>query len=182
MHLLSTAMFLIFSSGFCAAETWPIDKDVVIFEGIVAGTKLQIEASERPFDPSAHKLTGLHNAGTEQEPNWIGATIDGSPIIGTDQTIPPKGLPQLDRLTVSFGDKKVDVPQKLLHRVFSPHFTHDPGKFTHEYADTLISISSDAKCVIIDLGVGDGGGTSSTVFVVSFDGTVRTEYPRRPEP
>ncbi len=173
-------MFLLFSAGFCAAETWPIDKDVVIFEGSAANTKIRIEASERPFDPALHKLTELHNAGTETEPNWMGATIDGSPVIGTDQTVPPKGLPQLDRLTVFFGDKKVDVPRKLLHRVFSPHLTHDPGKFTNEYADTIISISADAKCVIVDLGVGDGGGTAAVVFVISHDGTVTTEYPQRP--
>jgi len=164
------------------AETWPIDKDVVIFDGSASGTKIRIEASEKPFQPADHKLTDLHNAGTEQEPNWIGATIDGSPVIGTDQTIPPKGLPQLDRLTVFFGDKKIDVPPKLLHRVFLPHLTHRPGTFTNEYADTIIGVSADAKCVIIDLSVGDGGGTASTVFVVSSDGTSTTEHPRRPEP
>ncbi|MDL5047545.1 hypothetical protein QQ054_16135 [Oscillatoria amoena NRMC-F 0135] len=182
MILLRTAILLLFSIALCAAETWPIDKDVVIFEGIVADTKIRIEGSERPFDPKAHKVSELHNKGTEEEPNWIGATIDGSPAIGTDQTVPPKGLPQLDRLTVFFDDKKIDVPSKLLHRVFLPHLTHRPGTFTNEYADTIISVSADAKCVIIDLGVGDGGGTASTVFIVSSDGIVTTEYPRRPEP
>jgi hypothetical protein len=180
MNLPRSALLLLISTAICSAETWPIDKDVVIFDGVVASTKIRIEASERPFDPSAHKLTNLHNAGTEKEPNWQGATIDGLPVIGTDQTVPPEGLPQLDRLTVFFGDKKVDVPRKLLHRVFSPHLTHDPGRFTNEYADTIISISADAKCVIIDLGVGDGGGTASTVFVISADGNTTTEYPERP--
>lgn len=179
---LRTAILLLSSTALCVEERWPIDKDVVIFEGIVADTKIRIEGSERSFDPKAHKITDLHNTGTEEEPNWIGATIDDSPVIGTDQTVPPKGLPQLDRLTVFFGDKKIDVPSKLLHRVFMPHLTHGPGKFTNEYADTIISVSADAKCVIIDLGVGDGSGTASTVFVVSSDGTITTEYPQRPEP
>lgn len=69
----------------------------------------------------------------------------------------------------------------LLHRVFLPHLTRDPGKFTNEYADTIIGVSADGKCVIVDLVVGDGGGTASTVFVINADGTVTTEYPQRPE-
>ena len=182
MNLLRSTFLLLCTAIVCAAETWPIDKDIVIFDGSAAGTRILIEASEKPFEPADHELTDLHNAGTEQEPNWMGATIDGSPVIGTDQTVPPKGFPQLDRLTVFFGDRKVDVPKKLLHRVFSPHLSHDPARFTTEYADTIISISADAKCVIIDMGVGDGGGTASTVFAVRSDGSVTTEYPRRPEP
>jgi hypothetical protein len=182
MKLLPIVALLLSFVPFCSAETWPIDKDVVIYEGTVAGTSIRVEASERAFDPAAHRTTDLRNAGTEKEPNWIGATIDGTPVIGTDQTLPPKGFPQLDRLTIFFGDKKVDVPRKLLHRVFLPHLSHDPGKFTNVYADTIISISTDAKCVIVDLGVGDGGGTASTVFVINSDGAVTDEYPRRPEP
>jgi len=40
------------------SETWPIDKHVVIFAGSGAGTKMRIEASEKPFNPLAHKTPG----------------------------------------------------------------------------------------------------------------------------
>jgi hypothetical protein len=164
-----------------AEQEWKIRKDVLIYEAIVSGRPIKVVVSEQPFDPDKHKLTELKNQGTEESPDWIGATIDGRTVIGTDQTLPPKGLPQVGQIAVYFGDKKVEVPTALTCNVFLPHLS-TPGVFTIAMADSVISVSADAKCVLIDLGVGDGGGTSTAFFAISEDGKASTEPPRRPEP
>lgn len=182
-QFITTAVALVCLIGSLSSlfgEEWPIAKDVVLYEATVSGKLVKITASERAFDPAAHVTTELSNGGTEDSPNWQGATVDGNKVLGTDQTLPTKGFPQLDELTVYFGDKKVEVPKKLLHNIFSPHLSAKQTSFNSEFASTIISISRDAKCVIIDLGVGDGGGSSNTIFVVSEDGTVKREYPSRP--
>jgi len=167
----------------CASgqQEWKIQTDVVIYEAIVAGTTIKVVVSEQAFDPSKHKTTELENRGTKENPNWFGATVDGRPAIGTDQTLPPKGLPQLAQIAVHFGERKVVVPASLTSNVFLPHL-HEPGVFTLNDADSIVSVSADAKCVFIDLGVGDGGGTANAFFAVSADGKSTTEPPRRPEP
>lgn len=108
-----------------AEEEWKIRKDVVIYEAIVSGRSIKVVVSEQAVDPSKHKTTELKNQGTEERPNWIGATVDGRTLIGTDQTLPPRGLPQLARIVVCFGDKKVEVPSALTCNVFLPHL-HTP--------------------------------------------------------
>ena len=164
-----------------AEQEWKIRKDVLIYEAVVSGIPIKVVISEQAFDASKHKTTELTNQGTEENPNWIGATIDGRTVIGTDQTLPPKGLPQVGQIVVYFGAKKVEVPPALTCNVFLPHL-RTPGVFTIAMADTIISVSADAKCVLIDLGVGDGGGTSTAFFAISEDGKASTEPPRRPEP
>ncbi len=164
-----------------AEQEWKIREDVLIYEAVVSKTSIKVVVSEQAFDPSRHKTTELKNQGTEENPNWVGATIDGRTVIGTDQTLPPKGLPQVSRIAVYFGDKKVEVPPALTCNVFLPHLS-TPGVFTIAMADTIISVSANAKCVLIDLGVGDGGGTSTAFFAISEDGKASTEPPRRPEP
>lgn len=164
-----------------ADQEWKIRKDVLIYEAVVSGRSIKVVVSEQPFDPSKHKTTELKNQGTEGSPHWVGATVDGRTVIGTDQTLPRKGLPQVGRIVVYFGDKKVEVPAALTCNVFLPHL-RTPGVFTIAIADSIISVSADAKCVLIDLGVGDGGGTSSAFFAISEDGKASTDPPRRPEP
>jgi len=171
---------LLISPAF-AGEKWTLQNDVILYEAVVNKTSIKILASERAFDPSLHKTTGLRNTGSENDPQWHSATVDGKPVVGTDQTLPPKGLPQLSRLTVFFGDKAVNVPRSLMNHVFLPHLENS-GRFKADYADTIVSVSSDGKCVIVDLGVGDGGGTSTYAFTIQSDGKVVAGTPQRPEP
>lgn len=162
-------------------QEWKIRTDVVFYEAVVAGKPVKVVISEQAFDPAKHRTTEAENRGTEENPDRVGATVDGKPVIGTDQTLPPKGLPQLGRIVVHFGDRKVEVPASLTSHVFLPHL-HDPGVFSLEHAGSVVSVSADAKCVLIELGAGDGGGTSTAFFAVSADGKSSTREPRRPEP
>lgn len=155
-------------------------KGCVIYEAIVSGRAIKVIASEQAFDPSKHKATELKNVGTEENQKWIGATIDGEPVVGTDQTLPPKGFPQLARLAVQFGNVTVEVPVALTRHVFNPHL-NDTGTFTTTFADSIFSVSADGKCVLIDLAVGDDGGTSSVFFAISENGQTSTKPPSRPD-
>jgi hypothetical protein len=164
-----------------AEQEGKMHTDVLIYESVVAGRVIKVVVSEQPFDPAKHKTTELKNHGSEEAPEWIGATVDGKAVIGTDQTLPPKGLPQLARIVVHFGEHEVEVPPALTSHVFLPHL-QAPSIFTLAGADSIISVSADGKCVLIDLGVGDGGGTTTAFFAVSDDGKASSEPPRRPEP
>jgi hypothetical protein len=155
-------------------------KDIVVYEGAVGSTKVKITASERPFSRAAHKTTDLHNAGSEDNPDWKPATVDGKEVVGTDQTLPKDGLPQLSALTVWFGDQKVSVPAEHLHHIFLPHL--DGSTFKDDYIDTRVAFSSDGKALYLSLGVGDGGGTSTYDMLIRADGTVTTKPIQRPEP
>jgi hypothetical protein len=170
--------------GFIATATnsfsFDYAKDVVVYEGAVGSTKVKITASERPFSRAVHKTTEIHNAGSEEKPEWKAATIDGKSVVGTDQTLPRDGLPQLAALTVWFGEKKVSVPVEYLNHVLLPHL--EAATFKDGWIDTLVVFSSDGKALHLSLGVGDGGGTGTYDLRIRADGTVTTEPIQRPEP
>ena len=179
--LIMFAILQVAISNAMADQEWKIRKDVLIYEAVVAGRSIKVVVSEQAFDPGKHKTTELKNQGTEATPNWVGATVDGRTVIGTDKTLPPKGLPQVAQIVVHFGDHVVEVPAAITSNVFLPHLDA-PGVFSISGADSIISVSADGKCVLIDLGVGDGGGTATAFFAISDDGKATTEPPRRPEP
>jgi hypothetical protein len=176
--------FIIRAIGFITVATRAVafdyPKDAVIYGGSVGSTPVKITASARPFDRTAHTVTELRNVGAAEKEDWRSATIDGVAVVGTDQTLPKDGLPQLSSLTVWFGTTKVDVPTRHLHHVFLPHL--DPATFKGNYVHTLIAFSADARAVFISLGVGDGGGSGTYDLRVAADGTVSTEPLHRPEP
>ena len=177
-------MFIISAIGAVAivgrAVAFEYPRDAVIYEGSVGSTPVKITASARPFDRSAHKVTELRKVGTAEKEDWRSATVDGVDVVGTDQTLPKDGLPQLSSLTIWFGTTKVDVPTRHLHHVFLPHL--DAATFKESYVHTLIAFSADARAVFISMGVGDGGGSGTYDLRVTADGTVSTEPLHRPEP
>ncbi|GEP45924.1 hypothetical protein BGE01nite_52150 [Brevifollis gellanilyticus] len=154
--------------------------DTVIFEGAAGTTKIKITASTRPFVRAAHKTTELRNAGTQGKQDWRSATVDGKRVIGTDQTLPKDGLPQLSALNIWFGDAKISVPAEHLNHVFLPHML--PATIQKGYAETLVAISADAKAIHLSLGVGDGGGSGTYDLLIESDGTVSASPVRRPGP
>lgn len=153
---------------------------VILYEGAVAGREVRITASARPFSQAAHHTTELRNAGTEAQPDWRPATVDGKPVVGTDQTLPADGVPQLSELVVWFGAQKVAVPASHLRHVFVPHLR--PAIIEKGAADTLVAFSADGSTVLLSLGVGDGGGTGTYSLLITADGTVSTAPLQRPEP
>ncbi|MGV3664104.1 MAG: hypothetical protein ACO1TE_28285 [Prosthecobacter sp.] len=161
------------------AAAFDYPKDVVIYEGAVGGTKVKITASARPFSRASHKTTELRNAGTEEQQDWKAATVDGKEVVGMDQTLPNDGIPQLSALTVWFGDQQVSVPAEHLKHVFLPHLR--PAEIRKGYAHTLVAFSADARAVILSLGVGDGGGSSTYDLQISADGMVSTSPVQRPD-
>jgi len=177
--VMRTASFLLFmllavKSAIAADKISPASKE--LFAATVRGVAISIHAAARPFDPSRHKTTDLVVKGETA----ICATIDGRNVVGTDQTLPKAGWPQLCRMYVQFGKKRVTVPERLLTHVFMPNL--DRAKFDHQYASSVISVSADGRAVIISLGVGDGGGSNTYSLYVGVDGTCTTEEPARPEP
>lgn len=162
------------------AVAFDYPKDAVIYAGSVGSTPVKITASARPFDRTAHQVTDLRNVGTAEKEDWRSATVDGIEVLGTDQTLPRDGLPQLSALTIWFGTIKVDVPVRHLHHVFLPHL--DAATFRGSHVHTLVAFSADAKAVFISLGVGDGGGSGTHDLRVTADGTVSTEPLHRPAP
>lgn len=175
---------IFFGLSMARGAEWKIRKDVLFHESVVAGTKIRLLVSEKPFDPTKHRTEERANIGTADKPK-IGPTIDFKPVIGnsveTEGRLPPAGCPQLGRIVVYFGDVAVDVPPQLLNNVFFPRL-QSPGRFSLEYADSIVAVSSDAKCVQISMGVGEGGGQAVAFFAVSRDGGVDEQPPVRELP
>lgn len=145
-----------------------------LFSAAVSGKIISVFITDRPFDPALHKITELI---VNDSGHSTSATIDGRAAIGTDGFAPRAGRPQLAQLYVQFGDKRVDVPERLLTHVFNPSL--GPATFDHRRAETLVSVSADGKAVFISLGVGDGGGATTYSLFVGADGTCTTETPAR---
>jgi len=177
-------LFAVPCSGAEGQKKYEIRKNVVIHESVVAGTKVKVTVSEQPFDPDKHRVSEKSNFGTVENPRRE-PTVDLRPVIGnsveTEGSLPPAGCPQLSRVAVHFGDVVVEVPQQLLSNVFFARL-HSPGRFSLEYADSIVSVSSDAKCVLISLGVGEGGGQAEAFFAVSKDGQASDQRPTRELP
>jgi hypothetical protein len=163
-----------------SAMAFDYPKDTVIYEGAVGTTKVKITGSARPFSRALHKTTELRNAGTEEKQDWRSATVDGKEVVGTDQTLPKDGLPQLSSLTVWFGEQRISVPAEFLHHVFLPRL--DPATFAEAYISTIVAFSADGKALYLSLGVGDGGGAGTYDLRIRADGAVSTTPIHSPEP
>lgn len=171
--------------------------DQVLYSGAVDGVEVKVVGSSRPFKRSDHRTTELVNAGTQTEPKWRSATVDGAPVVGTDRTIPKDGVPQLASLSVWFGPKRVEVPPRFLNHVFLPHLK--PAVFSgHQViaraasprfiaqmgplVSNLVTFSADGEAVFISLGVGTSGSAGSYDFFVTRKGEVTVGGPVRLEP
>jgi hypothetical protein len=163
-----------------SAIAFDYPKDAVIYDGAAGSTKIKITGSARPFSRASHKTKDFQPVGVAGHENGRCATVDGQPVVGTDQTLPKDGIPQLAALTVWFGETKVSVPDKHLHHVFLPSLR--PATFEREFIDTLVSVSADGKAVYLSLAVGDGGGAGTYGLVIRADGTIISGSIRRPEP
>lgn len=181
-HLILPLSFLLL--GVAPGAEWKIRKDVVIYESVVSQSKIRVVVSEKAFDPTKHRIEERAKIGTADQPKW-GPTIDFKPVVGnsveTEGRLPPAGSPQMGSIVVYFGDVAVEVPPQLLNNVFFPRL-RSPGKFTLEYADSIVAVSSDAKCVQISIGVGEGGGQAVAFFAVSSDGRATEKTPLRELP
>ena len=160
----------------CGADKKP-SAPRLLYSATIQQTPISIFLAERPFEPARHKTTELI---VDDKGHSTPATVDGRVPVGTDQTLPRAGTRQLFQLYVQFGDRRVDVPERLLTHVFIPHSR--AATFDHRYAGHLVSVSADAKAVLISLGVGDGGGAGTYTLYVGADGTCTDKEPSRPEP
>jgi hypothetical protein len=157
---------------------YPVDS--VIYEGSIGNTKVKVTGSARPFVKAVHRTSELQISGSDDKQGSRPATVDEKSVVGTDQTLPKDGLPQLSALTVWFGSSKVEVPVEFLHHVFLPKLR--TASFKAESVDTLIAFSTDGRTAYISLAVGDGGGAGTYNLFVGADGSVSTKPIQRPEP
>jgi len=150
--LISTLVLV--SAILAPAESYEFKKDFVIYEAVVKGKKITVFLSESPFEPEKHKITPKTMVGEGDNARLVWPKVDGHESAGfseTDTSI-MKGLPHLTRLAVSFDGSIVEAPKELISHVFSPDTdtTFDGGRRCG-----MISISSDAKAVVVDLAVGE---------------------------
>lgn len=163
-----------------AAESpeYKIKQDFVIYEATLNGKKITVFLSESRFEPDKHKITPAREVGVGANASMIWPMVDGHEAAGfrdRDVSI-MKGILHLTRLAVSFDGKIVEAPKELIAHVFMPHSdtTFDSGG-----RQGMISISSDAKSVVVDLAVGDGAWSGHEAFTFSITGDCRLGVPPR---
>lgn len=140
----------------------------LLYSATVNGTPIAVHMAERPFDPARHKTTPPREAKGNKP--FRDATVDGKPVLGFDGAGPGKGTPQLSQLFVKFGNKRVDVPRRLLSHVFLP-FIEPANKLPD--AHNLVTVADDCRSILIRLTVGDGAGIAGYAIYVNASGTCK---------
>ena len=130
-------------------------KDEKFYEATVAGKQIALFYSEQPFEVP------------KQQRKY-------------DPKVP--GTPQLNALYVMFADKRVDVPAEYLRNIFCPWME---TRFITASRDTLVSISSDAKTV--SLQIADRPGQLDpfhryAIFTINDEGAVISRSPLKDQP
>ena len=159
-----------------AAEKKPAAR--LLFSATVKNVPIAIFVADRAFDPARHRTTPPRNAGTDDDPKWEPATVDGREVVGAGELTP--GKRQLAQLAVQFGKRRIEVPGRLLAHVFEPQLTL--AKFNEIGMTNTVTVSADGRAVLISLGVGDGEYARTISFYVGADGTCTDEPVPRHEP
>lgn len=162
-----------------AAEPYKLKSDEVIYEATVNKKKIVVFLSEAPFDPTKHKISpAVPGDGRDKRirPQINGYSAIG--FIGSDAT-EMKGIRHLTRLAVSFDGKLVEAPRQLIAHVLLPD-TNTTFDLTER--NGMVSVSSDAKAVVVDLAVGDGAWADHRAFTFSDEGGCVVGVPRPPTP
>jgi len=144
----------------------------LLYSATVNGTPISVHMAERPFDPARHRTTPPREAKGDEP--FRDATVDRKPVIGFDGSGPSKGDPHLSQLYVKFGNKRVDVPRRLLSHVFLPYL--EPANKLPA-AKNLVAVADDCRSVLIRLTVGDGAGLGSYTIHVGADGSCEPVHP-----
>jgi|GEM_PF-1680463 len=173
--ILFAAVFL---KALAFAAEKPASDPQLIFSAVVHGTAIKIYIATQPFDPSLYRTTPYTSK--EDGSDWHHATIDGQEVIGTDGLLPKAGRSQLKSLYVMFGKKRVDLDPRLRNCVFNPCMA--TASFNQRYGGNIVSVSEDGQAVLISLGVGDTGASTTHTFYIGADGTTSDREPDRPNP
>jgi hypothetical protein len=168
--LISTLVWV--SAILVSAEPHEFKKDFVIYEATVKGKTIKVFLSESPFEPKNYKIT----SGKESWPKVNGRTVVG---FGETDANMMTGLSHLTRLAISFDGHVVEAPKELIAHVFLPC---TETTFDQSFRYGMVSISSDAKAVVVDIGVGDGAWSGHIAFTFTAKGTCSLGVPSPPEP
>ncbi|MGD1978877.1 MAG: hypothetical protein PVJ98_05760 [Akkermansiaceae bacterium] len=157
---------------FSEENPWTYHKNKVIYSAEVNQTKFKVYFSTGPFDQSRHKIVPAKVVGDRLHL----PKVDGHEAAGLDGQLPStkSKFPHLTRLAVSFGDKVVEAPAKLISHVFMPH---PDTTFDSEYQNGRVAISSDGKTVTVELSISDGAGADVVAFTFTADGKCKIGLP-----
>lgn len=162
---------------FAEEEPWELTKDKIIYSSVVNGTEFKVYFSTSAFDKARYKVTPFR---VEGDTGYL-PKVEGYTVVGLDSGVPETSdkFPHLSRLAVSFGDKIVEAPSKLIAHVFMPH---DYTSFGFNHQGGRVSISLDGKTVTVELSVGDGAASGSTAFTFSLSGECKLGLPQPASP
>jgi hypothetical protein len=137
--------------------------------------------STEGFDPSKHEIVPYPGANEGRRSPRIYGTVNGHDRKGIDGPLPlaDDDFPHLSRLAVSFGEEVVEAPKELIAHVFHPNVLMT---FDAKNQNGRVSVSSDAKAVIVEIGVGDAAGAATVAFTFTLSGKCVLGLPRPPEP
>jgi hypothetical protein len=125
------------------------------------------------LDPKKRKVASREAKTNLGEPyqEW---TLQGKPVLGTDNkdpTIPygdSKPFDIIEAITIVWDGKKQQVPQDLFDHIVGPHRrTNLDGGI----AGMVFIVDPDGDEIMIDMGIGDGGGSSGITWHFTSKGT-----------
>lgn len=146
-----------------------------VFSGTVNGHSIEIFIRYGTLDPKKRKVESREakqgNGETYQQ--WM---LQGKPVLGTNNSDPSIGSGEgkpfdtIDSITLLWDGKKREVPQELFDHIVLPHRS---TSLKDGHAGIYFRIDPSGEAIIVDMGVGDGGGSSGISWLFTKDGTYK---------
>jgi hypothetical protein len=143
------------------------------FSANVSGHQIEVHIRYGELDPKKRKVElreAKHDSG-ETYQQW---TLQGKPVLGTDNTDPTPGFGDgkpfdiIESITIVWDGKKRQVPQDLFDHIVLPHRRTN---LNEGWAGMFFIVDPDGDAIILDMGIGDGGGSTGITWLFTRDGT-----------
>lgn len=171
MKLILDSLLLIFAVLSATAKEPPAP----VFNASVNGHTIAVIFEYGKLDPKIRKIEKREMTvpGEETRFQWL---LQGKPILGTDNSDPMRfsegtGAPEvISSISIVWDGKKQVVPQGLFDHIVHPH------KDTHlndGSGGLVFALDPRGTELVIDMGVGDGGGASGITWSFKSDGACK---------
>ena len=143
------------------------------FSAIVNGHRIEVDIRYGTLDPKKRKVElrpAKHDSG-ETYQQW---TLQGKPVLGTDNTDPTRGFSAgkpfdvIESITLVWDGKKQEVPKTLFDHIVLPHRRTNLNDLS---AGLFFIVDPDGDAIIVDMGISDGGGSTGIRWLFTSDGT-----------
>ena len=174
MNLVASLLLVFIACG--TAEPKISFEKIVRYDDTVAGHHIQVSIWQGDYDFTSHTvLDGKTVTNEENGEYFIGATIDGLEIAGTDGGNPftekDRTLRTINNITLQWDGEKVEVSKALHINLFALSLSSQQDWKTIQFFP-----NAEGDRLLIQATGGDGGGSYMVSLVLSKSGNHKQVY------